>query len=505
MLIRSLAVVAGLILGSAAVGPMAAGERAHRLMAAQLASAGEPAYRSMAAGEPGYRSTVAAEAAHRSIAAQLARDFQSAWRITRGNGATVAVLSSGVDSGVSSLHGTVTQGPDFARFGTPHKLEGTLVASMIAGSGPSYGSPFGIRGLAPGTRILAVRVYPDLRDQGSKQFFASVKMEKALGKGIRYATRHGADVIYIDEWTHGTDDYLDAAVTYALSKGVVLVASVGPAARGFSFGPPYPAGIPGVIGVGAVDLNGHRMKQYSGRTAVLVSAPGVKIPGIGPGNQPYVWWGDPVATTWVASAAALIKSRFPHLSPALVARAIASSARRHPPGGYNRAVGFGIINPGGALAKADTLAKLTAAAQSNQGAVSPSRHFGGGPPADIDAVRHNAPRLAAFAAVTVAGFACLMLAGVLVFRRRRRRALAIATALTAPAALTAATTPIPFYADPAARFPESGWPGHLPPRAGEHGWPGYRSPLTGGTEGTGGVAGTGGTEDPGGTGGFGAP
>src|SRR5260370_3153939 len=147
--------------------------------------------------------------------------------------------------------------------------------------------------------------------------------------------------------------------------------------------------------------------------SVLVSAPGVTTPATGPGNLPYVWWGGRVATGWVASAAALVKAQYPHLAPELVARAIAVSARGRRGAGHGRyktSVGFGVINPAGALAAAGKLAKLTATAAAGQGAIWGAGHFGGGPPAGkISAVRHGPLLAAGLSAVTAAGLACPVL------------------------------------------------------------------------------------------------
>ncbi len=370
----------------------------------------------------GFAPAASAAAGPPSIARALAGDFQSAWQITRGHGVTVAVLSSGVDASVQTLAGAVTKGPDYVRLGQPGNIQGTLIASMIAGSGPTLNSPFGIRGLAPAANILSIRVYPDSQEGVGRKFFASSsRWVKALAAGIRFAAAHGAAVIYTDEMGYEVNHDLDSAVRYALARGCVIVATEGAAPSGSALTESYPAGIPGVIGVNAVDLNGNLMKKYSMASAsVLVSAPGVTTPATGPANQPYVWWGGPVATAWVASAAALVKAQYPHLAPALVARAIAASARGRPRGSYKASVGFGVINPAGALAAARKLAGLTAAATPGQGAVPAASHFGGGPPAGkINAVQHNLVAFAAFSAVTVAGFACLVLAVRLRLRWRR--------------------------------------------------------------------------------------
>jgi hypothetical protein len=77
-------------------------------------------------------------------------------------------------------------------------------------------------------------------------------------------------------------------------------------------------------------------------------------------------------SAWIAGTAALIKSAYPHLAPALVARAIAISARDHPRGGYNIKIGFGLINPFGALLAAGKLARLSATASPAGGRRSPA-------------------------------------------------------------------------------------------------------------------------------------
>jgi subtilisin family serine protease len=405
MLIRPLA-AAGLVLLTTPAAPAAPAAQAVR--AAQAV--------------PGARAATAARAAltSRSLARQLADDFQAAWEITRGRGVTVGVLSSGVDASVATLAGAVAKGPDYVRLGAPHNVEGTLMASMIAGSGPTAGSPFGIRGLAPAAHILSVRVYPDRQDSGWRRFLTSnTRWATALAKGIRYAAGHSARVIEIDEWGDTASKKIRSAVMYALSKGAVVVASQGPPTKEATNQVYYPAALPGVIAVGTVDLSGHRMAKYTAaNTTLCVSAPGVKTPATGPGDQPYLWWGSSVATSWVAAAAALVKAQYPRLAPALVARAIAVSARhtgRHAKAG----TGFGVVNPAGALAAAARLAKLTATAAPGPDAITVSQRFG--PPAgNIDAVRLNPLKLAGFGATILVGVVCLAVAAVLALRLRRR-------------------------------------------------------------------------------------
>ncbi|MGE5287504.1 MAG: S8 family serine peptidase [Micromonosporaceae bacterium] len=211
-----------------------------------------------------------------------------------------------------------------------------------------------------------------------------------------------------------------SAIAYAIAKGAVVVASQGPPVTGAGNQVYYPAALPGVIAVGVVDLNDRILRKYTAANITLcVSAPGVKTPGTGPGDQPYLWWGNPVATTWVAAAAALVKARYPHLAPALVARALAVSARR---GGRRTpaGTGTGIVNPAGALAVAAGLSKLMATAAPEPHSVTASQPFAAPPAGDINAIRRNHVILGGFGAAILAGIVCLAFAAVLAVRMRRR-------------------------------------------------------------------------------------
>ena len=139
----------------------------------------------------------AAPAGHRSADAQVVADFQSAQQITRGQGATVAVLSSGVDANVLGLGGAVTNGPNYVGFGSSTPVLGTITAALIAGRGPSLNDPIGIHGLAPGAHILSVRVLPEAGEPGANGFNHGLRWQHAMVNGVRYAAAHGAKVIYL--------------------------------------------------------------------------------------------------------------------------------------------------------------------------------------------------------------------------------------------------------------------------------------------------------------------
>jgi len=173
------------------------------------------------------------------------------------------------------------------------------------------------------------------------------------------------------------------ALAGAYARGVVVVASAGNsgAPGGTSDGSPapesFPADYPGVISVGAVKQNGAVAGFSSANLSVQVAAPGVNVPAQGRDGQ--YWWvsGTSPACALVAGVAALIKSKYPHLAPSLVASALTSTTTNRPPGGYNSQVGFGIVDAGAALAKAAELAGDPPA----PAGIAAAARFGSGPAA----------------------------------------------------------------------------------------------------------------------------
>jgi hypothetical protein len=131
--------------------------------------------------------------------------------------------------------------------------------------------------------------------------------------------------------------------------------------------------------------------------------------------------GARILTETIADYGGGSKSVYPKITPVEVARALATSASYHPHGGYNTTVGFGLINPAGALHAAGSLLKLRTTAAAGPAVVNPgSRLARSSVPGIVDAVHHAPARLAVLSAVIVAGLAVLLLA--LWLARRWRRA-----------------------------------------------------------------------------------
>ena len=362
-----------------------------------------------------------ARAAERPVLRAI--DVLPAWTASKGKGVLVAVLDTGIDPSAPDLLGSVTRGPDYTKganppgYQPPH-LHGTYIGSLIAGHGSGPGRGEGIIGVAPESRILSVRVILDDSEPGFAVYNTNASYYDALANGIRYAVRHGAAVINMSLGSPLATRNLRQAVIYAISHGVVVVAAAGNngAAHGRFTRYGYPASFTGVISVAAVTMTGRRAPFSDRNSSVVVSAPGVHVPGDGPAGSYVIGSGTSPAAALVSGVAALIKARYPTLPPALVAQAIIVSTRRRPPGGYRTNVGFGEIDAAAALGAAARLARRPAGR-----GVDPATHFGGNAPGAIPVVHRDYVQGWVLIALAALGTLGLAVAVALLGREVRRR------------------------------------------------------------------------------------
>jgi hypothetical protein len=396
----------------------------------------------------------------------------SAWPVSQGQHVIVAVIDSGVFPSVSDLAGSVISGPDLSGVNTPQSdaswgVHGTWMASLIAGHGHGDGSS-GIEGVAPLSRVLSIRVVTDRGDPnfGKYEQESNSQVQGALARAITAATRRGAEVISMSLGYGAPSRVVRLALQNAEDHGVVVVASSGNSgdtARARSTGQaPYsfPADYPGVLGVGAVTQTGAAASFSSDNLSVEAAAPGVKVPAQGRDGQYWLVSGTSPACALTAGVAALIKSRYPHLSPALVDRAITSSAQNPPPQGYDDRVGFGTVDAAAALIAAGRLSH-----DLNRGrGVKVAVHFGGGlaSTSAVPVAPRGKGRLVLYMSLLLA---CLAIAVAAAARLTRKPQAAGTSAAGMPAAGTPAGGP---------------WPGGRPP-PGNGPWPGGRPWPDGGS------------------------
>lgn len=272
---------------------------------------------------------------------------QQLWKDATGKGVTVAVLDSGFRETHQDLKGQFLPGPDFGKAteaeGAKHlsahediRDHGTAMAGIIAGHGHGPNGSQGVKGLAPDAKILPVPEY------------------KNSGQATRWAADHGADVINMSYGGDMEGDMCES-IQYALKKGAVVVAAVGN--DGWSQ-KSYPVGCKGAIGVGSVDEYGEASDDNNYNSDMDLLAPGVKVPvAMGKSDSDYRTSADgsSAASAYVSAAAALLKQKFPDLTPGQIANRLVKTAGlaqaekdKHlklPDAHY----GYGFIQPGPAL------------------------------------------------------------------------------------------------------------------------------------------------------------
>ncbi|MEU9477393.1 S8 family serine peptidase [Streptomyces sp. NPDC048191] len=262
------------------------------------------------------------------------------WKVSTGKGVKIAVIDTGVAE-TPSLKGQVLT-DEVPKAVAYHPTDdytghGTSMAELIAGTGAGGG----LKGLAPGAKIVPYRVKLD-GIKGAKEEARTPEPAVAL----RAAADTDAKIINIS-FAGMTTDEDEAAVKYALSKGKLLIAGVGN--NGENGQADYPASYPYVFGVASVDKSLTASSFSSGGGYADVAAPGEGYPGYCKGGTVRYCdnrQGTSPATALTSAAAALIWSVHPDWTVYQVERALLDTAgRTWPKDKPSKYLGYGIIRP----------------------------------------------------------------------------------------------------------------------------------------------------------------
>lgn len=274
------------------------------------------------------------------------------WKVSTGKGVTVAVIDQPVDGNHPDLKGNVLPGKSFyAGRGTAdhpdgEQEHGTAMASLIAGHGHGPGGADGVKGLAPDSKILPLGI--DLPEDG--KFGDGTK---SYAEPLRYAVDHGAKIVNMSFELYSEPSSAEkAAVEYARKHDVLVVAASG---NSHSTIPRNPAAVPGVLAVGAVDIDLKVWKYSNSGPHIKLLAPGVHIRSAGV-EAPYrLANGTSDSAAYVSAAAALLRAKFPDLTAGQIANRLVKTAGlpddkkdlKLPDDQY----GYGFIKPYSALTK----------------------------------------------------------------------------------------------------------------------------------------------------------
>lgn len=270
-----------------------------------------------------------------------AMNAEEMWKVSMGEGITVAVIDSDVDRSLPELKGQVLPTKNFSQEKdlTPAaRQHGSSMAATIAGTGARSG----IKGLAPKSKILPIVLHED---------DLSIARGNSLPQAIDYAVKNSAKIINMSFGTSVWEDIpkqTQAAVHRAQRAGVLIFASAGNNAEQ-SNAKEYPAAIPGVIAVGATDREAKPAKFSTSGPHLALAAPGTDIPGRCKKNTTTCPnEGTSFATALTSASAALIWAKYPEWTNNQVLRALIQTAGRpgatadDPP---NTHIGYGAIRP----------------------------------------------------------------------------------------------------------------------------------------------------------------
>ncbi|KPM47923.1 S8 family peptidase [Jiulongibacter sediminis] len=308
------------------------------------------------------------------------RQAKKYWLYLVDQGASKAAIQEGIDHFKGQLN--YNYNPDFnpraivgdnpeklqyAKYGNnevigPRAMHGTHVSGIIAAD---RANEKGVKGVADNVEIMVVRTVPD----GDER-------DKDVANAIRYAADNGAQIVNMSFGKPYSPEknWVDDAVKYAESKGVLLIAAAGNDNADIDIHRHYPTKFykdggeaNNWITVGALSYKeGDEMvatfSNY-GDESVDVFAPGVAIYSTVPGSKYEEKQGTSMAAPAVTGVAALLKSYFPTLTAGQLKQIILESSDKFNnqqvqlPGGGDT-VAFGELSTSAGVVNAYKAVKL---------------------------------------------------------------------------------------------------------------------------------------------------
>jgi subtilisin family serine protease len=269
-----------------------------------------------------------------------------AWNTTVGNDSMIlAIIDSGVELNHPDLAPRLVGGYDFVNNdATPNDDfgHGTMVAG-IAAAVTNNGE--GVAGGAWSGRIMPIKV---LDSNGAAN-------DDDIAAGITFAVDHGARVINLSLGGPGESNTLQAAVNYATSRNVVVIAAAGNDGQASDIRKRtlehYPAACAGVIAVGSTDASGNHSPFSSYGSWIDVVAPGQATisPSVGisttvRGSTYGTGSGTSFSAPLVAATAFLMRSANPAADQATISLRLIGTARDIGTPGVDSVFGAGMID-----------------------------------------------------------------------------------------------------------------------------------------------------------------
>ena len=191
------------------------------------------------------------------------------WPLTRGGNVNIAIIDTGVDiahadlaANIAGGYNTFTNQEDF----NDDNLHGTHVAGIIG----ALDNNIGVVGVAPGARMYAVKVL-DFEGNGTDENLVAAADWLLASKHAK----GGNWIMSMSLGSHELTSPVEEAFQRLIADGVLCIAAAGN--DGGFYDMLYPAALPGVVSVGAVDNDKVRADFSDIGPTLNVVAPGVSI------------------------------------------------------------------------------------------------------------------------------------------------------------------------------------------------------------------------------------
>jgi subtilisin family serine protease len=251
-----------------------------------------------------------------------------------GNGQLIAVIDTGIDVSHPDLSNRLREPVDTTGNGYAAENHGTAVAGIIAAEADNA---IGSYGVAPAAELLPIKACQPKEEGGLAARCTTSTLVKALDVAI------SEDAAIINMSLAGPpDDLVSRYVNLALDQGRLVVAGAGNG--GIHGKPGYPAAIPGVLAVTAVDAIDRLYTKANRGEYIDIAAPGVDIVATVPDGQYPPLSGTSMAAAHVTGIAALIRELGPLMSSREVAMVIKTSTRDLGEPGHDSAFGAGLVD-----------------------------------------------------------------------------------------------------------------------------------------------------------------
>jgi Subtilase family len=250
-----------------------------------------------------------------------------AQQVATGKNVLVAVIDSEIDAKHPDLDGTIVKSFDALGGNEKPHAHGTSIAGAIGAHGK-------LLGIAPGAQVLAVRAFDDTPGAAHGSSFS-------IYKGLQWATDNGARVVNMS-FAGPADPTLQRMLATAYDKGIVLIAAAGNG--GPKSDPLYPAADPNVIAVTATDSDDHLFQMANRGRYIAVSAPGVDIFALAPGDEYVFTTGTSIAAAHVSGIAALLLEHKPSLKPGDIRAILTATAKPLEPPRPDSDFGAGLVS-----------------------------------------------------------------------------------------------------------------------------------------------------------------